>query len=253
MPVEYAISSLHIVESLGESFGEPGRELMRRLQTKSRTLSSFPIVYHKAFERTELFDALNKILTTEAQKGSIPILHIEAHGNVAGIELRDGTTVLWTELAQKFRPLNIATGFNLLVVLACCDGIHQIQAFTIHEVSPFCAVVGCEGTIYTPELLNGYERFYEILVNDGKALRAEAELQAAVTRSAGTRFRLLSAEYAFASGYADYFRKTHDLKNQAERIARYRQVLEHIREQNGDPTPTTDTEILTYLQHAEKE
>jgi hypothetical protein len=117
-------------------------------------------------------------------------------------------------------------------------------------VSPFCAVVGCEGTI-TPELLNGYERFYEILVNDGKALRAEAELQAAVTQSAGTRFRLFSAEYAFASGYADYFRKTHDPKNQAERIARYRQVLEHIHEQNGDPTPTTDTEIYTYLQHAE--
>jgi len=49
----------------------------------------------------------------------------------------DGTTVLWTELGQKLRPLNIATGFNLLVVLACCDGIHQIQAFTIHEVVPF--------------------------------------------------------------------------------------------------------------------
>jgi hypothetical protein len=96
MPVEYGISSLHIIESLGESSGEPGRELKQRLQTKSGTLSSFPIVYHKAFERTELFDVLNEILTTEAQQGSIPILHIEAHGNAAGIELRDGTTVLWT-------------------------------------------------------------------------------------------------------------------------------------------------------------
>jgi hypothetical protein len=74
---------------------------------------------------------------------------------------------------------------------------------------------------------------------------------AAVTQSAGTRFRLFSAEYGFTLAYAHYFRKNYDAKNKAERIARLRQELEFIRQQKGDPTPTTDTEIETRLQHAE--
>jgi hypothetical protein len=46
-------------------------------------------------------------------------------------------------------------------------------------------------------------------------------------------------------------KKNYDPKNKADRIARYRQVLDYIRQQKGDPTPTTDAEIDAYLQHAE--
>jgi hypothetical protein len=252
MPAEYGISSLHIIESLGTTFNEPGKELMRRLQLKGGKLKDFPITYHEGFGRAEIFKTLTEIYDNEARLGLVPILHFECHGDASGIQLRDGTTIYWTELAQRFRAFNIASRFNLLVVLACCDGIHQIQVLTIHDMCPFSAVVGCEGKIYTSELLNGYERFYEILVNDGKALRAEAALQAAVTESAGTQFRLFSAERAFGLVYANVNRINYDPDIRRERIAFYRRELDRMRALNGTLTPSTDAEVDAYLQQAEE-
>lgn len=248
---EYGISSIHVIESLGASFNEPGKQLIQRLKSKGGILGSIPISHHEAFGRDDVFRALSEIYTDEAKLGLAPILHFEAHGDAAGLELRDGSQILWGELADRLRAFNRATRFNLLAVFACCNGIHQILALTIYDMCPFSAVVGCEGTVYTSELLNGFERFYEILINNGKARRAESELQAAVTKSSGTKFKLFSCEYAFEQVYANVMRVNRDAGIRAQRIEHYRLQLDRFNALNGNLTPSSPAEIDRVLRETE--
>ena len=253
MAADYGISSLHVIDSLGGKDLGSGLKLKARLEKKAGTLKDLPIVCHDADGRDDVFRTLTKIYQEEAICGLVPILHFEVHGDAVGIHLRNGTIITWSELGHRLRAFNLATRFNLLVVFACCDGIHQIQVLNTSESCPFTAVVGCQGTIRTSELLDGFERFYEIIVNEGKGLAAEAALQAAVSKSAGTQFRLLSAAHAFASVYANVHRVNSDTQRRRAQIDSYRRHLDRMKALQGNLNPTTEKEISDLLLKTEED
>jgi hypothetical protein len=252
MSAEYECSSIQIIESLGTSDEGAGDELVARLLGKGGKLADFPMDVHDVFDRAELFATLEKIFASEAKAGSVPILHFEAHGEENGLILRDKSVIPWGVLAKILRSFNRATRFNLLVCFSCCEGIHQLSVLNTKNMCPFSAVVGCEGSIYTRELLDGFEKFYTILINEGKASKAIRALQGCVVDSTGTKFTFLPAERAFRQVQQQIRVINSDPKLRKERIAYYRNELQRLRTIDRNLQPTTKTEIEKLLMSVER-
>jgi hypothetical protein len=161
---------------------------------------------YEVFDKEDLRKVLTKIFHSDIKKGKTPILHFEVHGNGGGFQLRDGSFVTWDEFGPALAVLNVATRFHLLVVFACCDGYMQIEAIGHDHPAPFAGLLGCAGTVGTPELLDGLEAFYGILISEGKGTKAVAALQKAITKSSA-KFDLLTCEGIFAQICLEMYRE----------------------------------------------
>jgi hypothetical protein len=252
MPAEYGFSKIHIVESLGELDGNPGRRLAAALAQCPGRTRDFPISIVEVFERRDFFAELDRLYREEIVRGVVPALHFETHGCEEGLELRNHEIVRWHELYPILARINLATRFNLLVAHACCHGINQIKILTAFRVRPFSACLGCEGEIFTDELLNGYKQFYDILINEGRALKALALLQAAAPGHPETRFSLLTCQRAFESVYSHNYRVRHAPGHEARRVEFYRRIADKNRALNGDLRPTDPAEIARILASADE-
>ena len=192
----YVFTSIHILESLKESDGEPGAKLHARLAALQKPSPIIPVYYYQAVDTEQFFLTLDRVYTIESAARGSPILHFEVHGGPEGFQLRDDSIVTWDIFSERLWRFNLASQFNLLAVFSCCDGLHQIDALSTDKPCPFATLVGCEGKLSTQELLNGFQCFYAELMASGQAQRALTALQAQILQSTA-RFRFFSAEYAF--------------------------------------------------------
>jgi hypothetical protein len=199
MTFEHGMSSLHIIESVGETDGEPGHVLRDRLLAKGTLFSGLPIHVHSVFGAQDLQLVSNQIFDGEASKGLAPVLHFEVHGNEEEFCLRDDTRIPWSEFGNELARFNVATRFNLLVVFSCCHGFQQIKAIDAFRICPITALVGCVGTISTPELLDGFELFYCALVSERNITNAVEKMQAGLKSGSTASFGLVSAARMFRS------------------------------------------------------
>jgi hypothetical protein len=244
----YRASSLHVIESLGELANEPGKRLAARLRATQET--PIAIEYHPVFDVSELEGVLNKILKTEAEIGLIPILHFECHGGPDGIVLRDETTIPWETLGRALRTINLATRFNLIVIFACCDGIYAISGFESDRACPFAALVGCEGTIHTSELLAGYERFYTDVLNQASIERAVEALQEETISSISTRHVFYPCERAFILVLSNLIRESRNVDISGEMREHFRKKWDYLNALRGKLIPATSQQVDALIQRA---
>lgn len=206
MTFEHGFLSLHIIESVGEADGEPGRKLKNRLSKKGHSFEAIPVIVHKVFGDQDLILALDEILENEAEKDRPPILHFEVHGNEYEICLRDDTRISWIKLGNELAKFNVATKFNLLAVFSCCNGFRQIDAINAFRICPITAMVGCIGTISTLELLNAFECFYNELSGEQGIEAAVKKMQATLKAGSNAEFGLETAARMFRSVIAAVYR-----------------------------------------------
>ena len=160
MHVPQGFNTLHIIESLGHSAKQPGLELVKRLKPTLTDQLGIPLHHWDVHSTAELVDALEKIYQSEVAARGTPALHFECHGSADdGIKLRDGSCYAWSALANQLLRFNRASEFHTLAVFSCCEGISQITSVSSGKACPFAALVGCDDTISTPELLEGFDRF----------------------------------------------------------------------------------------------
>jgi len=120
----------------------PTRRILEDLESLSKA-DGFPIFVYAVRNRAELEDILNE-LTTRAEQGLRPVLHVDAHGTVAdGLLLApSGERVGWAEVIDLLRRLNAATANNLSCVFALCFGLHLYKQVSLKKAVPaylFCA------------------------------------------------------------------------------------------------------------------
>ena len=154
--------------------------------------------------KAQLFELLARI-RRECEKGLTPILHFEVHGSCEGLELTSGELVGWQELKSAFIEINIATKFNLLVVLAACDGAHLVSILRPNDRAPMWAVIGPTADIFPDQLLAGYSAFYNALLTSLKGFEALRVLNASLTGR--TQYAFYTAEYMFSRVY-EYYKRT---------------------------------------------
>ena len=130
------------IHSLPEGEMGPTRRILEGLEGLA-TEGGFPIFEYAVGDRTELVNIFNE-LSSCAEQGLRPILHVDAHGSVAdGLVLApSGERIGWADVIELLRRLNIATENNLTCVFALCFGLHLYENVSLKKAVPaylFCA------------------------------------------------------------------------------------------------------------------
>ena len=127
------------IHSLPEEEMGPTRRILEDLDSAS----GFRVVESAVGDRAELEEAFNE-LTSRAEHGLRPVLHVDAHGTAAdGLLLApSGDRVRWADVIELLRKLNVATENNLCCIFALCFGLHLYRQVSLKKAVPaylFCA------------------------------------------------------------------------------------------------------------------
>lgn len=143
-----------IIDWLFTEDDQTGAVLRDRL---NEHIPSTKIEYVRCRSAAEVREALQIAIENIDRRG-VPIVHLEAHGQapsrdtppmgLVGPDDAGGSALLaWDELAGLLRPLNFASRFNLLVVVAACYGEGLMIGAMDGEPMPFVGVVGYTDTV----------------------------------------------------------------------------------------------------------
>jgi hypothetical protein len=217
--------SVYLVESpsptdlyIGRS---EGNLLLQAIQLNGIPCTARLAVNLEAFSaalQVGLVDAMN------ASPGTIPILHISAHGYRDGIQLTSGEILRWADLRELLVPLNEAFHGCLIVCMSTCEGYSGTRMAMVQqgEKMPFFALVGnCDKPTW-PETAVGFATFYHLLAKGNTVVASVRAMQV-------------------ASGNANFFesRATESQKGYMEYIAKLnaQEVRENIEESLEESPP----------------
>lgn len=101
----------------------------------------------------------------------IPIIHISAHGNNAGIGLTDNDKITWREIAKPIARLNKTFDNKLILCMSSCQGFnaHQIDLYCPANQTSFSELISHEGKPKWSDTVIAYATFYHLL-SKGKTI-----------------------------------------------------------------------------------
>lgn len=160
-------------------------------------------------------------LTDSVHKcGLLPLLHIEAHGSLdEGIYFADDTFLTWPELCELIRPLNIATSFQLTVVVAACFGISVVMGVSLKQPAPCFAMIGPSDELDPGEVLAGYRSMYKAMLTTLDAGHVAGAMRSA--KPSRGEFILMSAQHWFELLMMEYLEKHANAKGRKEAAMRH--------------------------------
>jgi hypothetical protein len=153
-------------------------------ETFDRALSKDLILQWK--ERAQFLRAENRPM-------EIPVVHISAHGDDAGIQLSNRKNVLWKDLGNLLGPFNARFKESLLLCLSSCQGFAAKTLAYDEDSCPFAAIVGHEGEPFWSDAAVGYSVFYHLL---NKGVKVKEAVAAMCRATADPLFKCQSAKEA---------------------------------------------------------
>lgn len=175
-------TNVWIIEWLHSNDRKTGHLLHSWLQQQRPGWSA----YFRCSSKADILAAIERAAVRVRQSRIVPVLHLEAHGDDQGLEGPCGTggaeLLSWDELADPLQHLNLATGCNLVVLVAACTGFAGIKAFYRGPRAPAVALIGPTNTLNESELLNGTKEFYRRWRDHDARL---SEIVASVSRETG--------------------------------------------------------------------
>jgi hypothetical protein len=197
------IDAVYVIESLKPGDRRTGEELHDSvIGPATFTHQRLESQYFFVLDKAEFFGALSEI-GRRARAGRSPILQIEVHGSTEGVELASGETVLWEELQPHLREINLASGFNLLLVLSACFGIFVTKLLAPVQEAPMWGVIGPRIAVGPDVLLAGYSDYYHELFRSWDGVKAFAALRDR-NEVPGDVFEIYTAEFIFMHGFKRY-------------------------------------------------
>jgi hypothetical protein len=173
----FTFTKIVIIQSLEPDEVETGRilsDFITSLGTDNESCN-VPIEIIECGHAGQFIEILH-LLTQDAAKGTIPLLHVECHGHpLDGLEFENSSTLSWERVSEALLPLNIATKFNLLAVFSACFGAHFLGQMGAIQPSPCWCLVAPTERVDVAEVMGGFRTFYSALLNDydmGSAVRA---------------------------------------------------------------------------------
>jgi hypothetical protein len=137
------VGQIWVIESLGEHERHTGTAIRDHLRDILIPLERAPaVVYRDVPGREELLAALAELRADVERTGRYPILDIECHGGRDGLGLRDGSLVTWVELKPYLQAINLASRFNLVILMSCCSGAWYAGEERLEEPASFLAYLG---------------------------------------------------------------------------------------------------------------
>lgn len=153
-----------IIESLRKGDQKTGEDLkdnLRQIWYDQNLLSNFDCQYDYVHDSNDLIHTIKDIEKQVATSNKLPILQIECHGSSKGLQLGSMEMVIWKDLFNYIRPINIAS-YNLLMLnLSMCNGETVIRYIDPTQRAPFRAVTGPIGEVLPEVLEKAWLCFYE--------------------------------------------------------------------------------------------
>ena len=229
-----AITSVVVVQSLRERDHPTGTNLFENTIAPALFQKDMLGELYVVSTRRQFVGALHRTLQL-ARVGHAPILHLETHGDVEGLQLTSREILEWAELAPLLSEINQACRMNLLVVAAACHGWFLGTVLKPTDRSPVWGVLGPSDAAYPDDLYRAMTNFY-------RALLTRFDMRAALDAMNGDAaigewvYRLEWAEMLFCKVFRHYMRDLEGEETREQRVNRL--VADVARQQNLDVNQT---------------
>jgi hypothetical protein len=220
--VNFNVSHIIIVESLSTGEFRTGHRLYDYLTSlnvaSTNKESQVECVFHDTKSAEQLRRLIENLAIETLKKNIRPLLQIECHGlsDLSGIQLRDGSSMTWPDVASLLRPLNIASRFNLFVVFATCFGALHLGELKPNQPSPCFGMIGPTHQVLPDELLKSFQDFYRQLL-----------LTKSIDEAKGSLLMLSEGKFVLASTI-DWFRRV--MRDYAKSYCTKEAMLSRVRE-----------------------
>lgn len=179
------------------------------------TAGHVPRVRRHSIGREEDFWKCLSAIEAECWAGWKAIIHIEAHADKRGLELRRGRdapfpVVCWPDLVDCFRRINVASRYNLGVFVAACEGVEALRPMTIKKAAPYMFLVGPNVPVSAGVVAGAARDFYDGILRTPDLNRAFGALPGDFTAFLAERF--------FAVTYARLLKAQSFGRNRKERV-----------------------------------
>ncbi|CAN7636488.1 hypothetical protein [Massilia sp. LjRoot122] len=169
---------------------------------------------HCIGSEAEFWSQLDRI-EEDCINGYKALIHIEAHAGKCGVEVglagSPGAAIIpWEALVDRFRDINLASGFNLGVFIAACEGFEALRHLTIKKPAPYMYLVGPASPVEAGLLESAARAFYTVIIKAPDLDRAFDTLPA--------DFGSFKAEHFFANTYARLLKAQSFGKRRLKRI-----------------------------------
>lgn len=198
---DFWANAICIVESLAPDERKTGRHLNEDLEAlllQQKIAHSF----NEVGTAGQFRELMRQLAMKARDEGIRPILHLEVHGleNRKGLQfLPSRERMLWSEFAELAREVNVATGNNLLVVMAVCHGFHAVLEVRLNDVTPCCVLLGTQDVVTNQQVLAAFGTFYRRLFETNDVEAAYGALPPG--------FRHFTCEEVLVKSFARYFQE----------------------------------------------
>ena len=126
------------------------------------------------------------------------LLHLEMHGDkdAGGLRFADNSLILWSELVNLLRPINVNTCNNLYVSLATCDGRFMYLGVDPNLKSPYSCYISASETVKPSEIIDQYLPLFEELIRHGNLVKAYLD-----SENKDSKFYYKDSETIFEEAY----------------------------------------------------
>lgn len=135
-----------------------------------------PVNYVRIESNEEFLDVLSQLCNKTINSNQYPLLHIECHGAMQGIQLANGSCLTWEQVREGLTPLNVATRLNIMVVFSACYGGAFASSMRLSDRAPLWGLIGPTREVYPDELEADFGRFYRALYSTSSPSKAIATL-----------------------------------------------------------------------------
>lgn len=107
------------------------------------------------------------------------VLHFEMHGDegLKGLILSDGSLIVWDEIIDLLRPINIITCNKLFITMGTCNGRYLYKGVDPFKKSPYSGYISASKTVMSEEVYVKFGLLFEELINNGNIVEAYNELE----------------------------------------------------------------------------
>jgi len=194
---EIGNSTIEIIDCLSPLDMQTGISIFNHL--RDLTPGNVPRIRRHAISSAAEFWGCLDGIESQCVAGWKPIIHVEAHADKTGVEIRNqgdvpSSILPWAALVDRFRSINIASGFNLGVFMAACEGVEAIRPMTIKKAAPYMFLLGPNTQVSAEVVKDAAEGFYNVIINTPDLNRAFGSLPQGFTAFLAERF--LATTYA---------------------------------------------------------
>lgn len=102
------------------------------------------------------------------------LFHFEMHGanDYSGLIFSNGELITWKELADLFRPINIAICNKLFLTMATCHGRHLYKGVDSFQKTPYSGYISASEAVYPSEIIEKFTILFDRLIDNGNLVDA---------------------------------------------------------------------------------